>query len=152
MGSSTGCSVDICSTFMGCRATADLTMFCTMGYRGISNSEYEAPSAPPSSLTLMCAELIHICSLLSQHFLPFLKYITKEVLRMLLMGSVWAAVGLLELSLSNTVAASGVFLQMPSPQPVLLSKHCHINQIHSVYSSPYVEISACLYIKELKTL
>lgn len=63
----------------------------------------------------------------------------------------WPAACLLELSLSNMVAASGA-MQKPPPQPVLLSKPCHINPIHSVYSGPYVEVGGCLYTKDLKTL
>ena len=59
VGSSTGCRWISAPpwTSMGCRGTACLTMVFPMGCRGISAPAPGAPPPPPSSLTLVSAEL-----------------------------------------------------------------------------------------------
>ena len=69
VGSSTGCRWISAPpwTSMGCKGTACLTMVFTTGCRGISAPAPGAPPPPPSSLTLVSAELFlsHILSPLS---------------------------------------------------------------------------------------
>jgi len=81
VGSSTGCrwiSAPLW-TSMGCRRTACLTMVFSMGCKRISAP---APLTPPSSLTLVFAELFfsHILTLLSNCwlFFPFLNVTTQR--------------------------------------------------------------------------
>jgi len=68
---------------MDCRGTACLTMGCSMGCRRTSAPVPGAPPPPPSSLTLVSAELSHLtplsyCSCHCAGFFPFLTMLSQR--------------------------------------------------------------------------
>jgi len=124
---------------MGYRGTACLTMVFSMGCRGISALAPGAPSAPPSSLTLVSAELFlshHLAPLsqllLHSNFYLFLNMLTGT-LPTLLMGSALARGGTV-LELAGTVSfqhrgSFGCLVTEATAISPLLPKPCCINQM-----------------------
>ena len=111
---------------MGCRGTACLTMVFITGCRGISALVPGAPpSPPPSSLTLVSAELflshcllsLSCCKMPLCRFFFFLNYVFPEVLPPSLMAWPLPVVGpswsRLALSLSDIGEISSRFSQKP---------------------------------------
>jgi len=126
-------------TSMVCRGTNCLTMVFIMSCRGkLSALVSRAPPPPPSSLTLVSAELLlsHSLtplSLLLFHcsFSPLLKYVTTEVLPPSLIGLALASGGpILEPAGTGFIRHGRSFSQLlteATPIALPLPKSCHAN-------------------------
>jgi len=130
-------------TSMGCRGTACPTMVFIVSCKGkVSAPVSRAPPPPPSSLTLVSAELflsyrltplsrlVYRCS-----FFPLLKYVIPEALPLSLIGLALASSGsVFELAGAGFIRHEGSFLQLlteATPIAPLLPKPCHTNPIQS---------------------
>ena len=130
-------------TSMGCRWTTCLTMdFITSCKGRLSAPVSRAPPLPPSSLSLVSAELLLShrltpLSWMSSHcsfFLPLLKYIITETLPLLLIGLALASSGsFLESAGTGCIRLGGSFshlLTEATPIAPPLPKPCHTNPQH----------------------
>jgi len=123
MGSSTGCRWISSPPWssMGCRGTACLTMVFSKGCRGIWSLEHLIPSFFIDlgvCRVVSCTFSHSSLPAAEQQFLPFLSHRQNQCARR---ARLWPAAGLsssrLELALSDTGAAPGVFSQRPPLQP-----------------------------------